>query len=453
MGKRYLPFYRRETKCEEKFMFKIGCSENILEVPLFAELYGYGPFQGRRNLGVHDPLYCRAVYFDDGKNHAMVISSDLCTMDQLYCAELRAVISSRFHIVPECIAFTATHTHSGPALGTLNGIGFGEPDPRFQETWKKTVVRTAEEAFLNPEEISGAEAGRAPLTRKLGKNRVEPEKNATDESIRWIRFLRPDGSCKILLHSHGIHGIAMNLPFHKLVSADWMGAANRKIKERSLASMPLFFLGPCGDVNTCTSCHELNNDTAADVIADQYLADLENSLNAGGEKITDLAIRGMLKTCEFPVVEQSAESLRKDAETFQEISVQHSNRLVEMAIALERGANLKVMNDLQVIRFGKEISFLFIPGEYFVEDGAALMARAQAKYSFAVTVANGKGGYFPSESDMKRYPDIQSALNCPNNCRFGFYEIYCYAGMLHFKYQDHIAEFTASNLLTMEESI
>ena len=434
-------------------MFKIGCAEEILEVPLFTELFGYGPFQGRRNQGVHDPLYCRAFFFDDGKNRAMVVYSDICVMDQLYAEEMRSVISKTHHIAPECIAFTATHTHAGPALGKFCEIGFGEPDPRFQEIWKKTVIKTAAEALRDPEEIVKAEAGQATLTRKLGQNRVEPEKNATDESIRWIKFLRPDGSCKLLLHSHGIHGIAMNGCCRRLVSADWMGAANRKIRERKLASMPLFFLGPCGDVNTYTSCHQLKNDTAADVIADQYLADLEKSMNAGGETITDLSISGTLKNCELPVVEQTAESLRKDAETFEPINPQLSIRLVEMAIALEHGANLKVRNDLQVIRFGRDISFLFIPGEYFVEDGAALMARSQAQYSFAVTVANGDSSYLPSESDMKRYPDIQSALTCTNNCQFGFYEIYGYPCQHRFKYQDHIAEFVASKLLTMEKSI
>ena len=39
----------------------IGAAENILEVPLFAELGGYGPFRGRRNWGVRDdhapPIY------------------------------------------------------------------------------------------------------------------------------------------------------------------------------------------------------------------------------------------------------------------------------------------------------------------------------------------------------------------------------------------------------------
>ena len=141
------------------------------------------------------------------------------------------------------------------------------------------------------------------------------------------------------------------------------------------------------------------------------------------------------------------------ARAAEQISRQHTFRLIEMAIKLEQGGDLRIMNDLQVIRFGKAISFLFIPGEYFVEDGAALMTKSQAKYSFAVTVANGHGQYFPSESDMKRYPNIQSALDCTNNCRFGFYEIYGYPVRHRFKYQDNIAEFVATNLINMEKSL
>ena len=34
----------------------VGVAENALKVPLFAELYGYGPFKGRRNIGTRDPL-------------------------------------------------------------------------------------------------------------------------------------------------------------------------------------------------------------------------------------------------------------------------------------------------------------------------------------------------------------------------------------------------------------
>ena len=42
-----------------------GAAENVVEVPLFAELGGYGPFRGRRNIGVRDPLWCRVLTFND----------------------------------------------------------------------------------------------------------------------------------------------------------------------------------------------------------------------------------------------------------------------------------------------------------------------------------------------------------------------------------------------------
>ena len=117
-------------------MFQVGSAEEILNVPLFAELYGYGPFHGRRNIGVHDLLYCRAFFFrDDNGGRAMIIYSDLCITPDSYAHEMREKISQTTGISPDCIAFVATHTHSGPCLGN-GGIGWGEPDQTFQENWK-----------------------------------------------------------------------------------------------------------------------------------------------------------------------------------------------------------------------------------------------------------------------------------------------------------------------------
>ena len=55
---------------------KVGCAENIIEVPLFAELGGYGPFLGRRNRGVRDPLYARVLTVNDGVNRNVVVVTD-----------------------------------------------------------------------------------------------------------------------------------------------------------------------------------------------------------------------------------------------------------------------------------------------------------------------------------------------------------------------------------------
>ena len=443
---------KRLTPNQGGNMFKVGCAEQILEVPLFVELYGYGFFQGRRNVGVHDPLYCRTFCFNDGSSRAMIVYTDTCVIPDEYAQEMRAKLAFRYKIPAGQIAFVATHTHSAPPLGFRSGVGFGTADPDFQETWKKAVLKTAEKAFLSEEEIEYALAGATPLTEKLGRNRVEVEKNITDETIRFLCFMKKDGSCKALIHNHGIHGIAMNGAWARLVSADWMGAANALIQQEGLAEMPLFLQGPCGDVNTETACSILKNDTAAAVIGKKYVADLKKGIREYGKKITDLTISGTLQSFKFPVKEQTAQELREDAEAFQAVSNQHVLRLKEMSILLEKGYDLNSYHDLQVIKIGP-CSFFFIPGEYFVEDGASLMKKSENEFAFAAEVANGDGKYFPSEKDMKRYPEVSCIKTCKNQCAFGFYEIYGYPTGLRFKYQDFVASFVAENLLKLEKNI
>ncbi|MBR2372843.1 MAG: neutral/alkaline non-lysosomal ceramidase N-terminal domain-containing protein, partial [Lentisphaeria bacterium] len=224
-------------------MFKLGCAEAILEVPLFTELYGYGHYAGRRNVGVWEDLYCRAFSFFDGKKRAVIVYSDICTTDDQFARELRAQIASKLRINPEGIAFVATHTHSGPALSSSSPDTSGIRNAEFESYWKKTAVSVALKAFEDEEEIASADTGKAPLAKAIGTNRVEPEENFTDPSIRWMRFKRPDGSVKLIWHNHGVHGIADNGPNDNLVSSDWMGAANRIIRERKLADYSLFLQG------------------------------------------------------------------------------------------------------------------------------------------------------------------------------------------------------------------
>lgn len=432
-------------------MFKAGCAEKVLNVPLFIELHGYGFFAGRRNLGTIGDLYCRAFSFYDGNNRAMIIYTDSLSVNDDYARELRNKIASKYSIHPEYITFVATHSHSTPPLYRSGFCGFGIPDPDYQDYWKNSVMEVAEKAFYDEEEIAHAEAGKAPLSQKLGKNRVEVEKDITDEHIRWVKFIRPDGSCKILLHSHGVHGIVMNGPFYKIASSDWAGAANHLIKEEKLADMPLFMLGPCGDLNARYTARDIPEEKNPHLYtAKLYLADLKKSIAEGGKKITDLTIRSAMKTVRMPAVKQTVEELAKDAEIFRSIDAyeaERGNRIDEMIMRIKRGDDLTKNRDFQVLRIG-ELSFLFVPGEYFVEDGAALMERSEAEYAFTITVANGNGGYYPAEKCMKRFPRPGGTVR-----GFGYYEIYGYPQNHSFKYPDNIASFVADTLLDIEKNL
>ena len=142
-------------------MFKVGCAEQELKVPLFVELYGYGPYAGRRNIGTVEKLYCRAFSFFDGEKRAVIIYSDICTTDDVIAGELRLKIAAKLCISPESIAFAATHTHSAPAISYISPDTSGIRNYEFIEYYKRMVLEVAEQSFANEEEINSADAGAA----------------------------------------------------------------------------------------------------------------------------------------------------------------------------------------------------------------------------------------------------------------------------------------------------
>ena len=252
-------------------MFKIGCAEKELQIPLFIELYGYGPYAGRRNLGTIEKLFCRAFTFFNGEKRILIIYSDICSTDGVYAAEMRAKIAARLNINPDGIAFVATHTHSAPAISYSSTDTSGIRNFEFQEYYKNTVLDVARNAMYSEEEITAADAGSAVPETPLSYNRVDPERNITDPAIRYMRFKRADGSVKLIIHNHGIHGTSDNGTLYKYASSDWPGKVNRFIKERQIADFSLVLQGPAGDMMPKWDCNKDKDENSAAKLADEYI--------------------------------------------------------------------------------------------------------------------------------------------------------------------------------------
>lgn len=428
---------------------KVGVAESQLTVPLFTELYGYGPFRGRRNIGTRDPLFCRVMTINDGNRRNVIVTTDAVVTDDLDARILRAKISIEHGILPQGIMFIGTHTHSGPAMSM--GIGWGEMNQEYLEHWRATVLETTRKAIASEEEVK-AFAGRAVLPEKIGYNRADPEKNQTDPEIRWIKLIREDGSVKALVHNHGMHGVCYSFN-QKRVSADWMGEANRVIKERKLSEIPFFIYGAAGDIN-----FKWSKSTAAGATLDDrdqelykycqiYVNALEASLAEGGREISLGPIQAALDTVEFPTYTETAAELRHNAELLKDVWSFAADRYIEMAVLADMGKSFRVYKDLQVLRMGDFALYAF-PGEPFVQLGVDVMERSPFAFAMPAGVANGNGRYFPTKECFEQNPTLVTNPD-GKGIGYGYYEIWAGAGRYMPRYQENIAEFIVNNLLAL----
>ena len=169
----------------------VGAAEMIVEVPLFAELGGYGPFRGRRTIGVRDPLYCRVLTVNDGNRRNVVIITDMIASSQLHSRLLRMELAEEFSLYPDGIMFAGTHTHSGPCLASCD-VGYGEPSAEFAANWRAAVRECVREAIAG-EEVVKAFSGKAPIRKQLGSRRTMGGDKHTDPESRFVKFCREDG--------------------------------------------------------------------------------------------------------------------------------------------------------------------------------------------------------------------------------------------------------------------
>lgn len=432
----------------------VGAAEKVVEVPLFAELGGYGPFRGRRNIGVRDPLYCRVLTVNDGERRNVLVITDMIASSQLHCRMLRMELAEEFSLYPDAIMFAGTHTHSGPCLASCD-VGYGEPNAEFAANWSAAVKANLRDAIANEEPVR-AFAGRAPIRKQLGSRRTMGSDKHTDPHSRFVKFCREDGSVKVLLHNHAMHGVVFGPQLY--VSADWMGDVNRKIKERKLAEMPLFLYGTAGDVNVIWTHKREERDQNLEWISESYTNDLEAALN-DCEEIPLFKVKSVLKSVEFPTEKVDPAEYREVAAVLAEkaekglgdvklLNFIH-DRMIEMAVMAERGHDFRVIRDLQIIRMG-ELEIFAIPGEAFLVIGEELMEKARVKFPLALSVANGDSGYFPDKEMFARYPSVYDSDDFG---AFGFYEVWFGPGQLRAKFKPDISSFIVEKLLELEKEL
>ncbi len=243
----------------------------------------------KRFLGVLDQVWARAIFIDNGKTSAVLVSLDVGGMPDTIANTIRGRVERELGAPATSVLVSATHTHSGPFLGSPFGPNRrGDPDTKAYEDKILTSVRMAKEA-LQPARVS---YGTGMSYLNVQRDRIDPVSHrwweganysgVSDKTVAVIKFESVKGDPIAVYYNYAMHAVITgNLD---LISGDFPGAASRYI-ERSLGNnaVALFSSGAAGDQNPVY--FQQTYDLRAIRIRDYAKRgiDISNSMPPGGE--------------------------------------------------------------------------------------------------------------------------------------------------------------------------
>ena len=77
-----------------------------------------GYYHVRLNEGTHDKLWAKAIVFEYGGTRAALVALDLVSIPERFVVEARRLIEARDGIPASRVMISATHSHTGPSMGS-----------------------------------------------------------------------------------------------------------------------------------------------------------------------------------------------------------------------------------------------------------------------------------------------------------------------------------------------
>jgi hypothetical protein len=205
---------------------------------------------------VLDPLTATALLLRVGEMSLLIVACDLLSFRGELGTQVRRCIADAASIPETRVMVAASHTHSGPVLGThlRTSLHTGQTLPdAYRQNLLHTLAGLAGEAKHNiqPARLAVGE-GMSPI----GVNRRERvaggrivigmnEDGVADHAVGVLRVDSVSGATLAVVVNYTCHPIVLG-PKSRAISADYPGAM-RRIVEDTAGAPCLFVQGACGD--------------------------------------------------------------------------------------------------------------------------------------------------------------------------------------------------------------
>jgi neutral ceramidase len=219
------------------------------------DLAGLTSQWGTPLVGVHDPIFVRALVLDNGTDTAAIVSADLIEFGDT--TKLRERIAREVGIPASHLIISATHDHSAPKPSFAAVAPSGPTGAQaFTLNVYEKVVNALKQAkgSLQPARM-GTGTGTAdvninrdeygPQGWRLG---VNPDRQS-DKTVWVVKFATPSGDPIALLFNYAVHSVVGG-PATDQLTGDLAGAAERYVEQHYKNKVvALFMIGAAGDQN------------------------------------------------------------------------------------------------------------------------------------------------------------------------------------------------------------
>lgn len=358
---------------------------------------------------VHHRLWGKALAFGDAKNgYSLLITVDLLGIPGRITEQVRKALGKELGIRPEHVSICASHTHSGPQIGSIISH-FNKPlspDELAEVALysqglvpKLTEVALLAIKTIQPSLVSWGqgEVGFA-VNRRLNFNPNGP----VDHAMPLLKVTKPDGTVRAVLASYACHAVTLG-PKNNVVHGDWVGEAQLQIEQNLPAGAIAMVSVGCGaDQNSNPRMDTKNPAT-----------DLENA-RIQGKSIADEVKRlvdspSLTPLQNLPIARQKyidldfatmpdPLSLAKDAKGAGRTS-NYSNLLLGRLARSEMPD--KISYPVQVWQFGRNLTIIFLGGEVVVDYGLRLKKEFGKDRIWVNAYANDMPCYIPSLRVLK----------------------------------------------------
>lgn len=230
---------------------KFGVAKDLITPDIRTSMGGYHTFHGKTFAGIHDDLYVRALFIDDGTTKLLFLSVELLFHDFALTKTIGRFAEDVCGISPDGVFVSYTHTHGGPAVR-----GFGDPGQcsadyeAFLLARLKSCIRRA---MLNRFEGTaeyGLLEGDWNINRRRQVNGVmqlapNPE-GARDTALHVLKFVDARGEIKALTVHYACHPVTVR--DRPELSGDFPGRICQLLEAEYFGATALFFQGAGGNM-------------------------------------------------------------------------------------------------------------------------------------------------------------------------------------------------------------